>query len=580
MKVSEYVIEFLSDAGIDTIFGQIGGFNADLLDAIDLNKKQKFVLNYHEQGAAFAANAHAMVRGDVSVATSSGAPSSCNLIGGIANAYFDSIPCLFLVGSVHSKALRKSPDIRQNAFEEIDMVSLVSEIIKYAVKVTNPLDIRFYLEKLLYIANEGRKGPVLIDIPYDVARAEITVDDLKGFIPDELKTAAVTFNKFNEHEVVELLQAAKKPLILLGGGCRNHSSRILVEKFLEKVSIPAVASLCGLDVLPAEHPSYFGFIGHYGNRYANFAIANCDCLIVLGSRLDERQIAGDKSRFAGGADIIRVDIDQVELGRIDIKNENLKEIKIHSSVENFLEKLIVTDMPVLNYDRWLDVVSEWQNQYPSHEPGLEEVNANNFLYNISDYLPENLVVTVDVGQNQMFAAQSLRLKRGNVLLNTGGYGSMGFSLPAAIGAAYARPDAIVLSINGDGGLMMNIQELQVVQRDNLPIKIIVLNNNCLGMIRRLQERIYDNRTTGSVQGYQTPDYSKIAPSYGLDYVKISSVDDYKLVDDVINSPSAVLIEVELPQNIINNPEPGAAIDLQTPLLSQCENEKIKSSCNF
>ncbi len=578
MKVSEYVIEFLSEAGIDTIFGQIGGFNADLIDAIELGKKQKFVLNYHEQGAAFAANAFAMVRGNVSVATSSGAPSSCNLIGGIANAFFDSIPCLFLVGSVHTKALRKSPNIRQNAFEEIDMVSLVSEIIKFATKVTDPLDIRYCLEKALYVAKEGRKGPVLIDLPYDVARAEITPEELKGFIPDEIETATV--NQFDKGEIVGLLQASKRPLILLGGGSRSDSSRGLVKKLLEKVQIPVVASLCGLDVLPNDHPCYFGFIGHYGNRYANFAIANCDCLIVLGSRLDERQIAGEKSRFAGGANIVRVEIDQVELGRVDIGHDNLKEIKIHSSVEIFLNKLLSTEMPDLNYDRWLNVISEWKKQYPSFEPALDEVNANNFLHAISEYFPENLVITADVGQNQMFAAQSLRLKQGNILLNTGGYGSMGFSLPAAIGAAYARPDATILSLNGDGGLLMNIQELQVVKRDKLPIKIIVLNNNCLGMIRRLQERIYEDRTTGSVRGYQAPDYSKIGPSYGLEYVKIASVDDYKLVDGLLKSSAAVLIEVQLPQNVINNPEPGAAIDLQTPLIPQIENEKIKKDVSF
>jgi acetolactate synthase-1/2/3 large subunit len=233
MKVSEYVIEYLSEVGVDTIFGQIGGFNADLIDALELANKQKFVLNYHEQGAAFAANAYAMVKENVSVATSSGAPSSCNLIGGIANAFFDSIPCLFLVGSVHSKALRKSPNIRQNAFEEIDMVSLVSEIIKFAVKVTNPHDIRFCLEKALHIAKEGRKGPVLIDIPYDIARSEINPDELKRFIPDPINTA--TAKQFDEEEIIKLLHVSKKPLILLGGGSRSNLSRSLINKFLDSV---------------------------------------------------------------------------------------------------------------------------------------------------------------------------------------------------------------------------------------------------------------------------------------------------------------------------------------------------------
>ena len=571
MKVSEYIVGLLADNGIDTVFGQIGGFNADLIDAIADRKKQTFVLNYHEQASAFAANAFAMVRENISVATSSGAPSSCNLIPGIANAFFDSLPCLFLVGSVHSKAVRKSPEIRQNAFEEIDMVSLVAGITKYAVKITDPKDIRYYMEKALYVANEGRKGPVLVDIPYDVARSKVDVQELKGFVPDDTEQ----FDRIDGREIVRILGNSKRPLLLLGGGCRNRSSRQRILELLKKADVPVVASLCGLDVLPHDHPSFVGFIGHYGNRYANFALANSDCLMILGSRLDERQIAGDKARFAPQAKIIRVDIDRIELAR------NINEhISIYSSVENFLEIILKTDFPELRFPKWHAVISDWKKRYPSHDLRVREVNANNFLHTISEYLPENVVICVDVGQNQMFAAQSLRLGRYGKLLNTGGYGSMGYSLPAAVGAAYAQPNASIISINGDGGLQMNIQELQAIKRDKLPIKVIVLNNKCLGMIRRLQERIYGDRTIGSVQGYEAPDFSAIAPAYGLEYVKIDSVDKYPLVKELLNGPGAILIDVELPQNIMNNPEPGAAIDLQTPLLSAEENMMISKDCVF
>lgn len=571
MKVAKYVVGLLRDNGIDTVFGQIGGFNADLIDAIAECKNQTFVLNYHEQASAFAANAFAMVRENVSVATSSGAPSSCNLIPGIANAFFDSVPCLFLVGSVHSKAVRKSPEIRQNAFEELDMVSLVAGITKYAVKVNDPRDIRYCLEKALYIAKEGRKGPVLVDIPYDVARSEVDVGELKGFVP----SAVSEFDSIDERKIVKILENSKRPLLLLGGGCRSQFSRQAILELLEKTAIPAVASLCGLDVLPHDHPSYVGFIGHYGNRYANFALANSDCLIILGSRLDERQIAGDKARFAPDAKIIRIDIDRIELAR------NITEhVSIYSSVENFLERILKVDLLGLRFSKWHAVISDWKKRYPSYDMSLKEVNANNFLHTISQYFPENLIVCADVGQNQMFAAQSLHLWRNSKLLNSGGYGSMGYSLPAAIGASYAQPNATVVSINGDGGLQMNIQELQAIKRDKLPIKIIVLNNNCLGMIRRLQERIFDNRTAGSVHGYEAPDYSAIAPAYGLEYVKIDSADKYHLLKELLNGPGAVLIEVELPQEIMNNPEPGAAIDLQTPLLSEEENMAIRKDCIF
>jgi acetolactate synthase-1/2/3 large subunit len=369
MKVVDYVVDLLSQNGIDTIFGQIGGFNADLIDAIARNGKQTFVLNYHEQGAAFAANAFAIVRENVAVATSSGAPSSCNLIAGIANAFFDSIPCLFLVGSVHSKAIRKSPEIRQNAFEELDMVSLVAGITKYAIKIGDPKDIRYFLEKALYVATQGRKGPVLIDLPYDVARSDINKNELLSFVPHEERE----FDHINISDIVNILDQSKRPLLLLGGGCRSKFSRQALHEFLEKTNIPAVASLCGLDVLPHNHSSFVGFIGHYGNRYANFALANCDCLIILGSRLDERQLAGDKGKFAPNAKVIRVDIDQVELGR------NIKEhLSYYSSVENFLENIIRAKFSDLRFRKWHSVISNWKECYPSHDCTLKEVNANTF----------------------------------------------------------------------------------------------------------------------------------------------------------------------------------------------------------
>lgn len=571
MKVSQYIAQTLSDNGINTVFGQIGGFNVDLVDAIAACQSRTFVLNYHEQGGAFAANAYAMVDENIGVATSSGAPSSCNLIAGIANAFFDSVPCLFLVGSVHSQAVRKSTAIRQNAFEELDMVSLVSGITKYAVKVDNPVDIRYCLEKAIFVAKGGRKGPVVIDIPYDVARADVNVDELRGFIPQQERQ----FDPIDVHGFIKILKNSKRPLLLLGGGVRSTMSKRALCTLLDKVAIPAVASLCGLDALPHNHPCYVGFIGHYGNRYANFALANCDALVILGARLDERQIAGDKARFAPNAKVIRVDIDPAELGR------NIQEdISIYSSTENFLNLVLTEEYHACRYERWHKVIAEWRRRYPSYDMTLGEVNAHNFLHVVSEYLPSNTIICADVGQNQMFTAQSLRLGTGHKLLNSAGYGSMGYSLPAAIGAAYAQPDSTVISINGDGGLQMNLQELQVIKRDGLPIKIVVLNNNCLGMIRRLQERIFDNRTVASVHGYEAADYESLATAYGLEYVCIETPEQYHVTKDLFQGNSAVLIEVKLPQKIMNNPEPGAAIDLQTPLLSQSENERIKIECLF
>lgn len=571
MKASDFIVKKLNEKGINTFFGYIGGYDADIIDSIYKINNNHFILGYHEQASAFASNAYAHIKEDISLAVASGAPSACNLIAGIANAYFDSIPCIFLVGSVHSKAVRESKEIRQNSFEEIDMVSMVSDITKFAVKIDNPQDIRYYLEKAFYIAQEGRKGPVLIDIPYDIARCDINPENLKGYTPQENDN----YDKIDIEEITKLLKSAKKPVILLGGGARSKACREQIKKLLNKVEIPVVASLCGLDVLPHNHKCFVGFIGHYGHRYANFALANCDCLLILGSRLDERQMGGYKTKLAPESKVIRVDIDKVELGR-----KIPETLSIYSSVENFLEELIKENFENFDFSKWLDVISAWKERYPSYNLNSKEINASNFLHTISDYLPDNAIICSDVGQNQMCVAQTLRLDNNRKLLNSAGYGSMGYSLPAAIGAAYAQKNTSILSINGDGGLQMNIQELQTIKRDHLPVNIIVLNNNCLGMIRRLQENMFDNRTSASIDGYSVPDYSAIATAYGIKYLKIDSVDKYELAKDFISSNSPTLIELFLPQKMQNIPEPGVSLDKQTPLLSDEEYNLIKKESAF
>jgi acetolactate synthase-1/2/3 large subunit len=565
MKVAEYIIDFFHKNGVDAIFGHIGGFNANMLDSLSKTKKLKFVLGYHEQASGFGANAFALIKDQVGVATTSGAPSFCNIVPGIVNAYFDSIPCIFVHGSPHSEYLRSSKEIRQNLFEEMDAVHMVSDVTKFAVKLTDPKDIRYYLEKALHISQNGRKGPVLLDIPYNIAKTDVNLEELHGYIPIQ-----ENYDNIDTDKILEIIKKSKMPLILAGGGARSEVSKKNLKILLDKVKIPVVASLLGLDVLHHDNECFIGFIGHYGNRYANFAIANCDCLIVLGSRLDERQIAGHKNKFAPNAKIIRVDIDRIELGRVIPEN-----ISIYSTVENFLQKIINCNFDNCNFDNWLQLINQWKERYPSYNLASKEIEANNFLRIISDYLSNDTIICSDVGQNQMSVAQAIYLKGNQKLLNCGGYGSMGFSLPAAIGASYANPNSIVISINGDGGIQMNIQELQTIKRDNLPINIIILNNNCLGMIRRLQEKMYDNRTEFTVANYTAPNYQAIASAYGFKYLKIYSVEQYGFVKNFIGKEPCI-IEVMLSKEMQNNPEPGVSIDMQTPLLLDKENQRIKN----
>lgn len=561
MKIAEFIVEFLKRKNINTIFGYIGGYNADILDYFCENKNNHFILNYHEQASAFAINTYSELKEQVGVATASGAPSFCNLVAGIANAYFDSHPCLFLIGSAHSLAVRKDKSIRQNAFEEIDTVAMVQDITKYAVKITNPQNIKYELEKAFYIASEGRKGPVLIDIPYDIIRSDIDIDDLKSFEPPKEKK----YDNIDYNLIIEKLKNSKRPIILLGGGVGSTKSRKLLSELLNKVKIPTVATLCGLDILPHDNICYSGFIGHYGNRYANLALKNCDFLLILGSRLDERQLGGFKTTLSKDVFIVRIDLDKHELKR-KIK-ENLS---YFSDTERFLEGFRSYSFEELDYSKWLTCISNWKERYPSLDKDKTKVSALNFLNIISDYLPENTIICADVGQNQMFAAQALKLDKQRRLFNSAGYGSMGFSLPAAIGCAFAKPNTCIISINGDGGLQMNIQELQTLKRDNLPVNIIVLNNKCLGMIRKTQEKLFDGKNFVSVKGYQAPDFEQIAKAYDIPYLKINNIEGYKNVKDFLSSEHPTFIELCLPVQIENVPEPGSCLEYQTPILSDNE----------
>ena len=569
MKVAHYISKYI-ESNDNLLWGYIGGFNADILNFFCENKKNHFILNYHEQASAFAINAYSILSGKTGVATASGAPSAINLVAGIANAYFDSNPCVFIVGSPHSLAIRKNKKIRQNAFEEIDIVETVSGITKYAVAIRNAEDIQYELEKSFYIANEGRPGPVLIDIPYDIAREDIDINQLKHFSPQEKG-----FSNIDITATIKLLGQSKKPVILVGGGCRKNSTRKKLKDLLDKVQIPVVASLCGLDAVSHDNPCFRGFIGHYGNRYANLTLANADCIIILGSRLDERQMGGWKTKLHPGVKVIRVDVDENEFGRKF--NEALS---IHSTIDIYLDLFVDNLDNKLTYKKWLEITSGWMKLFPSHDLTNKKLAANNFIYLLSNFLSKGCVICADVGQNQMSVAQSIKLDYARRLINSAGYGSMGFSLPAAIGAAYAVPKEMIVSINGDGGIQMNIQELHTIKRDNLPVNIIVLNNNCLGMIRKTQEKLFNGKSFVSVDGYSTPNFEKIAQAYGIDYLKINGIEDYDKVDSFLSKSSPRFIEVMLPTITENNPEPGEKLDSQNPKLSDELINRINSQCQF
>lgn len=561
MKVTDYIVEVLSRIGVSTIFGYTGGSIADLIDSIGISSSIQFVQLYHEQSASYAANAYAQVSGKLGVAISSSGPGAINLINGIANAYYDSIPCLFITGNVHSFSKKYDDDLRQNAFQEADIVSMVSGITKYSVRILKETDIPYCLKKAIYIAFSNRMGPVLLDIPYDLQRKSIDVPANFSY------SDGCIINKNCENEiktVIDMMLNSKKPLLLVGGGavCAKH----IIREFVYKTNVPVVSSLRGLDVV--ENDYYYGFIGSYGNRYANLAVHNCDLLIVVGSRLDERQMGFRRKEFAPNAKIVRIDIDFGEL-----YHHFEPDVAIQEDANAFFSQMNKYTLPKANY-KWKKLLDNWKGKYASC--GREASFANNFVYYIGKNLKGNKIVVADVGQNEMSTAQSITLYGEDKFLCSAGLGGMGYSLPAAIGAYFAKPDTCILSFNGDGGIQMNIQELQSVSRDHIPLKVIILNNKSLGLIRNLQDKLFCGRYYASVEGYSAPDFEKIAAAYELDYVCVNTENDFESALMALNSDNSYLIDVRLPVNQDVFPEPGDSIYQQKPYLSEIDKELIKN----
>ena len=565
MKLSDYIIQFLSEQGVTCIFGYPGGAVTHLIDSIHKRADIGFISTYHEQGAAFSAEGYARITNGIGVALATSGPGATNLITGIGSAFFDSIPCLYITGQVNTYEYKGDLRIRQLGFQETDIVSIVKPITKYAVQLTEPERIKYELQKAVYIATGGRKGPVLLDIPMDIQRADIQVEALESY------KAGPTIYGGQEYlqDILKVINNSRRPVILAGGGVRLAGAAEELNKFAGHTGIPVVCSLMGLDACVGSMSNCCGLIGSYGNRYGNYTLANSDLVLVLGSRLDTRQTGTRPENFARGAKIVRVDIDRNELEK-SIKPD---EISLELDVLEFLKALNATTARLQMQDigPWLARVKAYKEKYPSFN-GKAGMDPNDIMYRISQYTKENDILCLDVGQNQMWAAQSMELKEGQRLVISGGMGSMGFALPAAIGAYYARPDVNIIAITGDGGLQMNIQELQLLKRNKIPVKIIVMNNNCLGMIRHFQEMYFDSRYAGTILGYEAPDFCRIAEAYGIRNTRIDVPEQLPDIEKYLGENEPVVVDIRLermtyvlPKLAVNKP-----IEDQEPLLGRDE----------
>ncbi|MBA2652442.1 MAG: thiamine pyrophosphate-binding protein [Tatlockia sp.] len=511
MKASEYIAKFLRAQDVKYIFEMSGGMITQILDAIHAEGGIEIVSVHHEQSASFAVDAYGRCTGNVAVGMATSGPGATNLITGIASCHFDSSPALFITGQVNIHEQKGDKKIRQLGFQETDIVSMTQHITKKSYSIREASQIEPVLKEAYEMAISDRPGPVLIDIPMNLQRAEIEV------APIEKITRKKIANEIQDESFDVLLKAilkAKKPLILAGGGINSGSAAEAFLTLVEKLQIPVVTSLLGVDLIDYRHPLRVGFIGSYGNRWANIALGHCDLLIVLGSRLDIRQTGADVDSFRQNKTIFHVDCDEHEINN-RVENCIPMVMDVADFIAKMLELIGLQKLP-LN-QAWFEEINTQREKWPDTKElqTITGINPNQFMHSLSHHSKKSRGFVVDVGNHQMWAAQSLEVSSNQFFMTSAGMGAMGFALPAAIGASLAHNKKPVVVIAGDGCFQLNIQELQTIIREQIPIKMIVVNNNSLGMIRQFQDSYFNSRYLATYWGYSAPDFEAIAKAYGI-----------------------------------------------------------------
>ncbi len=547
MKASDYIAEFVAGQGVRHVYEMCGGMITHLLDSFGARDDIQVVSMHHEQAAGFAAEAGARMTGVPGVAMATSGPGATNLITAIGSCYFDSVPVVFITGQVNTGELRGDSGVRQAGFQETDIVALTTPITKASMLVTSADDLPGALASAFEIALSDRPGPVLLDIPMNVQRQDVV--DVAGKVSGEPAREPLSIGP-----VIDALAAARRPMLLVGGGVRTAGAVDLLREFADRADLPVALTLMGADALSFDDPMRVGLIGSYGNRWANLAMGESDCILVLGARLDVRQTGADLEAFREGKTIVRVDIDQHQLDwRLPA------DVPVRADLSRFLSALMARADEV-RADRavWHERIDQLRRAWPDGDELLdvEGINPASLMHAVSDAASGVSAFITDVGQNQMWSAQSLRLGEGQRLLTSGGMGAMGFALPSAIGAALSGSGASVVMIAGDGGMQVNIQELETVARLGLPIKMIVLNNRALGMVRQFQDELFESRYQSTLWGYGAPDFRSVAEAYGVPARQVSSSGEITgALDWLFADPKAPgLLEVLLPQITMVRPK--------------------------
>ena len=544
IKGARILLECLSRLGIKEIFGYPGGAVIPIYDELYSFKDIKHYFARHEQGAVHEADGYARSTGKVGVCLATSGPGATNLVTGIMTAHMDSIPLLAITGQVTSTLLGK------DAFQESDIVGITVPITKNNYLVQDIRELPRILKEAYYIASTGRPGPVLVDIPRDIQLEEIPFDEFKKLYEQEFELEGYNpvyeGHKGQIKTAIKMIKDSKKPLIIAGAGILKGHAYDELKEFVDKTNIPVAMTLLGLGSFPGNHELALGMIGMHGTTYANYAANEADLVIAAGMRFDDR-VTGNPLKFLPNANIIHIDIDPAEIGK-----NKLIDVPIVGDVKNVLAELN-RKIPKLSHTKWLDEVAKLKKKYSLTFRKTEEdvLIPQEILFEINKLTKGEVIVATDVGQHQMWSAQFIKFNNPYSILTSGGAGTMGFGLPAAIGAQVANPDKKVLAIVGDGGFQMTFQELMMVKEYNLPVKIFIINNSYLGMVRQWQE-LFNDRRYSSVDLSYNPDFIKIGEAYGIKSIQLKTKKDLKKhLKKILESDEAVLVEciVEKEENV-------------------------------
>lgn len=570
MKLSDYIAKFLSKI-TDAVFVGQGGNIIHVLDSLGKRKDIKVIPSQNEQGASIAADAYSRVGEKIGVTAATSGPGMINLMQGMACSFFDSIPTFHFSGAVVTNQLRKNKKIRQIGFQEMEVVDLVKPITKYAVLLKKKEDIRYELEKMLYFAKEGRPGPVLMDLPDDLQRAEIDPKKLKSF-----KIPKIKKKKFNfEKKFLELIQKSQRPLFVLGHGINLSKTKNEVKKILKKTGIPFVPSWATIDMFSYNDPLNAGTFGVAATRYGNFAVQNSDLLISLGCRLNTQITGSNIKSFAPNAKKIIVDIDNNEFQK---KNGLKIDLKINLDLKDFFKKIVPKIKHKKDYSEWIRHFQKWKLKYPiiksAYYNQSNRINSYVFMNKLSEKTGSKEILIPDASANLIWAMQSFQIN-GQKVFTALNHSPMGYSMPATIGAYLGDKSKNVICTIGDGSMQMNIQELATISHFKLPVKIFIINNDGYGLIKQTQDMWLNSRRVGvdAGSGLAMPNLQKISKAYDIETIEINNHNDLdEKLEYVLSLKKPILCDVKISekQKVIPKLEFGRPIHDLSPRLNKSE----------